>query len=112
MVKKKAKRLSINVTKSIEETLKLYCDDSNGSLPLLFKMIGMLTGISEKQLEDKKVLSISDQKEEFLDTVMSVCFFAGIFIAKKHPELIKKFKYEEFEEEDKKQKVVSPNYLG
>jgi len=109
---KKKQRLNIKVAAGIEETLELYCKESKDSLATIFRMQGMLSGVSERQTNDKKVMSVADQKDEFLNSIMSICFFAGIFIAKKHPKMIKKFSYEDIEDVEEIQKRNKPNYMG
>ena len=99
MVKKKEQRLSIKVTKGIEETLKLYCEESKDSLPELYRIMGVLVGTSS-------------ERNEILTILMSVCFFSGVFLAKKKPKLIKKFEYEDIKDDEKKVKNVLPNYMG
>jgi len=99
MVKKKDKRLSIKVTKGIEETLQLYCNESKDSMVEIYKIVGML-------------VSTDKEKDDLLTLLMSVCFFSGVFLAKKHPTLIKKFKYEEIKDKDKIVKNKLPNYMG
>lgn len=110
---KSENKLNIKLSSNIFNTLEIYCKESKDDIGYLYKMMGMLTGEDTISFpkEDGTVLTTPSNKETYLNSLMSACFFAGIFIAKKHPKLITEFKKGPIKTE-KKEKIILPNYLG